>query len=124
MSATTVAATLRPRSQSADGPEGSGRERKMAQSHEYIFFQFLIYKFYTRSGSAGGSIVNSMRSRTDAATRLRLERLGTETAFSVAQAVATRKARGNWMFPFHLGDINIPTAPHIVEAMNRAIADS
>lgn len=53
----------------------------------------------------------------------RLERLGTETAFSVAQAAAAWKAKGNKVFPFHLGDINIPTAPHIIEAMNRAIAD-
>ncbi|GHD13587.1 pyridoxal phosphate-dependent aminotransferase [Zhihengliuella salsuginis] len=53
----------------------------------------------------------------------RLERLGTETAFSVAQAAAAWKAKGNRVYPFHLGDINIPMAPHIVEAMNRAIAD-
>ncbi|WP_102159404.1 pyridoxal phosphate-dependent aminotransferase [Zhihengliuella halotolerans] len=53
----------------------------------------------------------------------RLERLGTETAFSVAQAAAAWKAKGNAVYPFHLGDINIPTAPHIVEAMNQAIAD-
>ncbi|BCW36011.1 aminotransferase [Arthrobacter sp. StoSoilA2] len=52
----------------------------------------------------------------------RLEHLGTETAFSVAQAAAAWKAKGNLVFPFHLGDINIPTAPHIIEAMNRAIA--
>ncbi len=53
----------------------------------------------------------------------RLERLGTETAFSVAQAAAAWKAKGNRVYPFHLGDINIPTAPNIVEAMNKAIAD-
>lgn len=53
----------------------------------------------------------------------RLERLGTETAFSVAQAAAAWKAKGNTVYPFHLGDINIPTAPHIIEAMNKAIAD-
>ena len=53
----------------------------------------------------------------------RLERLGTETAFSVAQAAAAWKAKGNLVYPFHLGDINIPTAPHIIEAMNKAIAD-
>lgn len=43
----------------------------------------------------------------------RLERLGTETAFSVAQAAAAWKSQGNTVYPFHLGDINIPTAPHI-----------
>ncbi len=53
----------------------------------------------------------------------RLDRLGTETAFSVAQAAAAWKAKGNHVYPFHLGDINIPTAPHIIEAMDRAIAD-
>ncbi|MFJ3956851.1 pyridoxal phosphate-dependent aminotransferase [Arthrobacter sp. NPDC090010] len=53
----------------------------------------------------------------------RLERLGTETAFSVAQAAAAWKAEGNPVYPFHLGDINIPTAGNIIEAMNRAIAD-
>lgn len=53
----------------------------------------------------------------------RLDRLGTETAFAVAQAAAAWSSRGNTVYPFHLGDINIPTAPHIIEAMNRAIAD-
>ncbi|BCW42995.1 aminotransferase class I/II-fold pyridoxal phosphate-dependent enzyme [Arthrobacter sp. StoSoilB5] len=53
----------------------------------------------------------------------RLERLGTETAFSVAQAAAAWKSKGNLVYPFHLGDINIPTAPHIIEAMNKGIAD-
>ena len=53
----------------------------------------------------------------------RLERLGTETAFSVAQAAVAWTAKGNRVYPFHLGDINIPTAPHIIEAMDRAIAD-
>ena len=36
---------------------------------------------------------------------------------------AAWKAKGNRVYPFHLGDINIPTAPHIIEAMDRAIAD-
>ena len=53
----------------------------------------------------------------------RLDRLGTETAFAVAQAAASFKAQGKTVYPFHLGDINIPTAPHIVEAMDRAIAE-
>lgn len=53
----------------------------------------------------------------------RLDRLGTETAFTVAQAAAAWSAKGNTVYPFHLGDINIPTAPHIIEAMNAAIAD-
>ena len=53
----------------------------------------------------------------------RIDGLGTETAFAVAQAAAEWKARGNRVFPFHLGDIDLPTAPHIVEAMNAAITD-
>ena len=53
----------------------------------------------------------------------RIDDLGTETAFAVARTAADWKARGNRVFPFHLGDIDLPTAPHIVEAMNAAIAD-
>ncbi|MDN5769848.1 MAG: aminotransferase class I/II-fold pyridoxal phosphate-dependent enzyme [Microlunatus sp.] len=53
----------------------------------------------------------------------RLSRLGTETAFAVALAAADWKSKGNSVYPFHLGDINIPTASHIIEAMNSAIAD-
>jgi bifunctional pyridoxal-dependent enzyme with beta-cystathionase and maltose regulon repressor activities len=32
-------------------------------------------------------------------------------------------SQGNRIFPFHLGDINLPTPANVVEAMNRAIAD-
>jgi aspartate/methionine/tyrosine aminotransferase len=53
----------------------------------------------------------------------RLEHLGTETAFAVSQAAADWAARGNRVYPFHLGDINLPTPANIVDAMNRAIAD-
>ncbi len=53
----------------------------------------------------------------------RLSRLGTETAFAVALAAADWKAQGHRVYPFHLGDLNLPMAPHIVEAMNAAIAD-
>lgn len=53
----------------------------------------------------------------------RLERLGTETAFAVSLAAAEWAARGNRVYPFHLGDINLPTPANIVEAMNRAIAE-
>ena len=49
--------------------------------------------------------------------------LGTETAFAVSGAAAEWAARGNRVFPFHLGDINLPTPANIVEAMNRAIAE-
>ena len=53
----------------------------------------------------------------------RLERLGTETAFAVSLAAAEWKSRGNRVYPFHLGDIDLPTPGNIVEAMNKAIAD-
>lgn len=53
----------------------------------------------------------------------RLEKLGTETAFAVSAAAAEWAAQGHRVYPFHLGDMNIPTPQYIVEAMNRAIAD-
>ena len=53
----------------------------------------------------------------------RLNHLGTETAFAVSLAAAEWAAKGNEVFPFHLGDINLPTPANVVEAMNRAIAD-
>jgi aspartate/methionine/tyrosine aminotransferase len=53
----------------------------------------------------------------------RLNNLGTETAFAVSLAAAEWGAKGNKIFPFHLGDINLPTPANVVEAMNRAIAD-
>ncbi|WP_413332075.1 pyridoxal phosphate-dependent aminotransferase [Brevibacterium sp. GP-SGM9] len=56
-------------------------------------------------------------------TARRLNDLGTETAFRVAQAAADWKAQGNRVYPFHLGDLNFPMAGHIVEAMDRAIRD-
>ena len=52
-----------------------------------------------------------------------LDRLGTETAFAVSAAAAAWGARGNKIYPFHLGDINIPTPRNIVEATAKAIAD-
>ncbi len=53
----------------------------------------------------------------------RLEKLGTETAFAVSAAAAEWASQGHRIYPFHLGDINIPTPANIVEAMNKAIAD-
>ena len=53
----------------------------------------------------------------------RLNKLGTETAFAVSLAAAEWGAKGNKIFPFHLGDINLPTPANVVEAMNRAIAE-
>ena len=53
----------------------------------------------------------------------RLNNLGTETAFAVSLAAAEWAAKGNKVYPFHLGDINLPTPANVVEAMNKAIAD-
>jgi len=53
----------------------------------------------------------------------RLDRLGTETAFAVSQAAAEWGARGHHVYPFHLGDLNLPTPAAIVEAMNVAIGN-
>ena len=53
----------------------------------------------------------------------RLSNLGTETAFAVSEAAAAWKAQGHKIYPFHLGDINIPTPANIVAAQNKAIAD-
>jgi aspartate/methionine/tyrosine aminotransferase len=52
----------------------------------------------------------------------RLHNLGTETAFAVSLAAADWAAKGNRVFPFHLGDINLPTPANIAVAMNEAIA--
>ena len=59
--------------------------------------------------------------KTDFASRL--TKLGTETAFAVSQHVAEFEAEGNKVYPFHLGDINIPTPENIMEAANRALQD-
>ncbi len=53
----------------------------------------------------------------------RLTRLGTETAFAVSQRASEWQAQGNRVYPFHIGDINLPTPANIVDAMNRAVTD-
>ena len=53
----------------------------------------------------------------------RLERLGTETAFAVSQAAADWAAKGNRVYPFHLGDLNLATPSNVVQAMDKAIAN-
>jgi aspartate/methionine/tyrosine aminotransferase len=52
-----------------------------------------------------------------------LDYLGTETAFAVSASAAAWQAKGNKVYPFHLGDINLPTPGNIVEAMKKAIVD-
>jgi len=53
----------------------------------------------------------------------RIKRLGTETAFAVGAEAAAFGAKGNRVFPFHLGDMNIPTPSTVVEGATKAIAD-
>ena len=53
----------------------------------------------------------------------RIARLGTETAFAVSAEAAAFAAKGHDVFPFHLGDLNIPTPNNVVEAAFKAIRD-
>ncbi|MBN1686878.1 MAG: aminotransferase class I/II-fold pyridoxal phosphate-dependent enzyme, partial [Spirochaetales bacterium] len=53
----------------------------------------------------------------------RLAKLGTENAFAVSAAAAAWAAAGHKVYAFHLGDLNLPTSPAVVEAMNKAIRD-
>lgn len=53
----------------------------------------------------------------------RLADLGTEPAFAQAVVAADWASKGNTVYPFHLGDIDLPTPSTVVEAMNKAIAD-
>lgn len=52
-----------------------------------------------------------------------IKRLGTETAFAVSQDARAWAEKGNDVFPFHLGDMNIRTPVNIIEAANRAMLD-
>jgi aspartate/methionine/tyrosine aminotransferase len=53
----------------------------------------------------------------------RISRLGTETAFAVSAEAAAYAAQGHKVYPFHLGDMNMPTPQNIVDAAMRAIRD-
>jgi aspartate/methionine/tyrosine aminotransferase len=53
----------------------------------------------------------------------RLSRLGSETAFAVSAEAAAFAAKGNRVYPFHLGDMNIATPRNIVDATFKAIKD-
>jgi aspartate/methionine/tyrosine aminotransferase len=53
----------------------------------------------------------------------RISRLGTETAFAVSAEAAAFAAKGNKVYPFHLGDMNIPTPANVVAAAEKAIRD-
>jgi len=53
----------------------------------------------------------------------RVKRLGTETAFAVSAEAARWREEGHTVYPFHLGDLNLPTPQNIVDATEKAIAD-
>lgn len=53
----------------------------------------------------------------------RIARLGTETAFAVSAEAAAWQEKGHRVYPFHLGDMNLPTPQNIVDAAVRAIRD-
>ncbi len=53
----------------------------------------------------------------------RLSKLGTETAFVVSAEAAKHAQKGNTVYPFHLGDMNIKTPDNIIEATYKAMKD-
>lgn len=53
----------------------------------------------------------------------RVQLLGVETAFAVAERAAARAKAGKPVYPFHLGDLNIPTPQNIVDAAEKALRD-
>ena len=53
----------------------------------------------------------------------RIEKLGTETAFAVSAEAAAFAAKGNKVYPFHLGDMNIQTPANVMEAAIKAMKD-
>ena len=53
----------------------------------------------------------------------RIRRLGTETAFAVSAEAAEWAGQGHKVYPFHLGDMDLPTPANIVAATEKAIAD-
>ena len=53
----------------------------------------------------------------------RIARLGTETAFAVGAEAAAFAAQGNTVYPFHLGDMNLPTPDNIAEASFKALRE-
>ena len=48
----------------------------------------------------------------------KLDKLGTETAFSISAEANAWKKKGNKVYPFHLGDLNLKTPRVIREKTN------
>ena len=53
----------------------------------------------------------------------RVDQLGTEMVFAVAEEAAALAAQGRDVYPFHMGELDFPTPPNIVEACARALRD-
>ncbi len=53
----------------------------------------------------------------------RVDRLGTELVFEVAAEAGALARQGRVVYPFHMGELDFPTAPNIVEACVRALRD-
>ena len=53
----------------------------------------------------------------------RISDLGTETAFAVSAEAAEFAAKGNKIYPFHLGDMNLITPANVIEATSKAMKD-
>jgi aspartate/methionine/tyrosine aminotransferase len=53
----------------------------------------------------------------------RVTHLGTETAFAVSAEAAAFAAKGNKVYPFHLGDLNLKTPANVLAAGIKAMQD-
>ncbi|HEY4797727.1 MAG TPA: pyridoxal phosphate-dependent aminotransferase, partial [Bacteroidia bacterium] len=53
----------------------------------------------------------------------RIKLLGTETAFAVSAEAAAWAAKGNKIYPFHLGDLNLATPQTVIEGSIKAIRE-
>ena len=49
----------------------------------------------------------------------RIDRLGTETAYAVALSAGEHAKKGNKVYPFHLGDMNVSTPSDIINAAKK-----
>jgi len=56
-------------------------------------------------------------------TAKRMDLLGSETAFAVSAEAASLASKGTKIYPFHLGDINLPTPKSVINAARAAIED-
>jgi len=53
----------------------------------------------------------------------RINNLGTETAFAVSGQAREWAEKGNKVYPFHLGDLNLRTPQNIIESTNKFMRD-